>query len=126
MYTYSTVIKIRSLQGGTPAKVMHLSRADALSAARVTLKDHQEYLVLSDNFVWEESDTLRVVGGEETLFVHSQSFQKIYFRQILRRLQARVSLQFIREARQRIMQMYRRAFPLRSLLRHQRSFLASL
>ena len=52
---------------GTPAKVMHLSRADALSAARVTLKDHQEYLVLSDNFVWEESGNLRVVGGEETI-----------------------------------------------------------
>ena len=30
---------------GTPAKVLHLSREDALSAARVTLKDHQEYLV---------------------------------------------------------------------------------
>ena len=52
---------------GTPAKVMHLSRADALSAARVTLKDHQEYLVLSDDFVWEESGNLRVVGGEETI-----------------------------------------------------------
>ena len=52
---------------GTPAKVLHLSRADALSAARVTLKDHQEYLVLSDDFVWEESGVLRVVGGEETI-----------------------------------------------------------
>ena len=52
---------------GTPAKVLHFSRADALSAARVTLKDHQEYLVLSDDFVWEESGVLRVVGGEETI-----------------------------------------------------------
>ena len=52
---------------GTPAKVLHLSREDALSAARVTLKDHQEYLVLSDDFVWEESGVLRVVGGEETI-----------------------------------------------------------
>ena len=51
---------------GTPAKVINLSRADALSAARVTLKDHQEYLVLSDDFVWEESGVLRVVGGEKT------------------------------------------------------------
>ena len=52
---------------GTPAKVLHLSRADALSAARVTLRDQQEYLVLSDDFVWEENGALRVVGGEETI-----------------------------------------------------------
>ena len=60
---------------GTPAKVLMLSRAQALSAARVTLKGNknetegqgQEYLVLADDFVWEEDGALKVVGGEETV-----------------------------------------------------------
>ncbi len=72
---------------GTPAKVLMLSRAQALSAARVTLKGNkdetavkaeaekaaegqgqeQEYLVLADDFVWEEDGALKIVGGEETI-----------------------------------------------------------
>ena len=61
---------------GTPAKVLMLSRAQALSAARVTLNgnsdsklqsDGQKYLVLADDFVWEEDGALKVVGGEETV-----------------------------------------------------------
>ncbi len=72
---------------GTTAKVLMLSRAQALSAARVTLNgnkkaklanaeaeketekvaDGQEYLVLADDFVWEEGGALKVVGGTETI-----------------------------------------------------------
>ena len=61
---------------GTPAQVLMLSRAQALSAARVTLNgnsdsklqsDGQKYLVLADDFVWEEDGALKVVGGEETV-----------------------------------------------------------
>ncbi len=68
---------------GTPAKVLMLSRKEALSAARVTLKENKsvksvkaeeekeaegrEYLVLADDFVWEEDGALKVVGGEETI-----------------------------------------------------------
>ena len=64
---------------GTPAKVLMLSRAQALSVARVILKGNknetvvkaeaegQEYLVLADDFVWEEDGALKVVGGEETV-----------------------------------------------------------
>ena len=68
----------------TPAKVLMLSRKDALSAARVILKENtrakteaekeaktqgqeQEYLVLADDFVWEEDGALKVVGGKETV-----------------------------------------------------------
>ena len=47
---------------GTPAKVLMLSRAQALTAARV-----MGYLVLANDFVWEEDGTLKVVGGEETV-----------------------------------------------------------
>ena len=68
---------------GTPAKVLMLSRVQALSAAKVTLNGNknetavkaetekeaegQEYLVLADDFVWEEDGALKVVGGKETV-----------------------------------------------------------
>ena len=57
--------------GTTPAKVLMLTRKQALSAARVSLKSSenqatQEYLIFSDNFVWEEDGKLTVVGGEKT------------------------------------------------------------
>ncbi len=46
----------------TPAKVLMLSRKEALSAAKV-----MGYLVLSDDFVWEEDGALKVVGDTETI-----------------------------------------------------------
>lgn len=47
--------------GKQRADVLHLSRRDALNAWRI--RTDQEYLVLSDDFVWEEGGILRVSGG---------------------------------------------------------------
>lgn len=49
---------------GRRAKVIHLSRAEALDAWKVTLD--RDYLVLSDQYVWEEDGRLTVTGGRET------------------------------------------------------------
>lgn len=49
----------------TQAKVLMLTRKQALSSSRVMLD--QEYLVLSDDFVWEEDGALKVVGSEQTV-----------------------------------------------------------
>lgn len=46
---------------GEPAKVLMLTREQALRAAKVTLD--QDYLVFSDDFVWEQDGKIRVVGG---------------------------------------------------------------
>lgn len=58
--------------GTTPAKVLMLTRKQALSTARVSLKSGenqaaQEYLVFSDNFVWEKDGKLTVVGDKKTV-----------------------------------------------------------
>ena len=80
--------------------------------------------MLSDDFVWEESGVLRVVGGEETIIRTFPKLSKDVLPADFKEIAARVILQFIREAR--IMRMHRQAFILYSQLRHQRSFLASL
>lgn len=49
---------------GKAAKVLHLSRREALLAARVKLD--QEYLVLAEDFVWEEAGALKVCGEKKT------------------------------------------------------------
>ena len=46
------------------AKVLHLTRQQALNACKVTLD--REYLVFSDNFVWDEKGKLKVVGTAQT------------------------------------------------------------
>ena len=46
------------------AQILHLSRQEALRAARVRLD--QDYLILSDDFVWEENGTVTAVGGADT------------------------------------------------------------
>lgn len=46
------------------AKVLHLSRTQALDAWKVTLE--RDYLVLSENYVWEQDGSLKVTGGAET------------------------------------------------------------
>lgn len=51
-------------QGGRAAQVLHLSRAQALNAWKVTLE--RDYLVLSENYVWEQEGGLKVTGGAET------------------------------------------------------------
>lgn len=50
---------------GLPASVLHLTREEALNAWKVTLD--QEYLVLSDNYVWEEDGNLIIVGNRNTM-----------------------------------------------------------
>lgn len=47
------------------ADILHLSRKEALQASRIHLD--QDYLILSDNYVWEENNVLRVTGGSDTM-----------------------------------------------------------
>lgn len=46
------------------ANVLTLTRREALDAWKVTLD--QDYLIISDNFVWEEDGTIKVTGGKTT------------------------------------------------------------
>lgn len=50
-------------ENGVPARILHLSRDEALRACRVNRK----YLILADDFVWEEDGTVRVTGGADTV-----------------------------------------------------------
>ena len=45
--------------------VLHLDRERALQAWKVTLD--REYLILSDDYVWEEDGKLHIEGGKETV-----------------------------------------------------------
>lgn len=47
-----------------PAEVLHISRQDALNAWKVTLD--RDYLILSEQYVWEEAGDLRITGGRHT------------------------------------------------------------
>lgn len=51
--------------GAERADILHLSREEALNAWRV--RTDQEYLILSDNFVWEEEEKIRVTGNAKTV-----------------------------------------------------------
>ena len=54
-----------SWQNGKAAKTLHISRKDALNAWKVTLD--REYLILCEDYVWEENGGLHVTGGRNTL-----------------------------------------------------------
>ena len=67
--------------GTTPANVLMLTRKQALSATRVSLKRSadraaQEYLVFSDDFAWEENGKLTVVGGKKTVICTFPKLEK--------------------------------------------------
>lgn len=49
---------------GKAADVLHLTRAQALNAYKVRLD--REYLILNDNYVWEQDGRLVVTGGADT------------------------------------------------------------
>ncbi len=49
---------------GREAKILHLTREQALNAWKVTLD--RDYLVLSDNYVWEQEGKLAVTGPAHT------------------------------------------------------------
>ncbi len=49
---------------GIAADILHLTRAQALNAWKITLE--QDYLVLCDNYVWEQEGELAVTGGPHT------------------------------------------------------------
>ena len=51
-------------KNGKAADVLHLTREQALNAYKVTLD--QDYLVVNDNYVWEEDGKLVVVGDATT------------------------------------------------------------
>ncbi len=53
-----------SWKDGCAADVLHLTRQQALNAFKVTLD--KDYLVINDNFVWEEDGKLVVVGEAHT------------------------------------------------------------
>ena len=61
-----------SWEGEERADLLHLSRREALSACRVKLD--RDYLILSENFVWEENGYLVAVGGDRTVI---KSFPKL-------------------------------------------------
>lgn len=46
------------------ADILHLSREEALNAWKVTTD--QDYLILSENYVWEEHGEIKVTGGNRT------------------------------------------------------------
>jgi len=52
---------------GRAAEILHLSRAQALNAWKVTLD--RDYLLISDNYVWEQEGELVVTGGADTRFL---------------------------------------------------------
>ena len=53
-----------SWKDGKAADVLHLTRAQALDAWKITLD--RDYLVLSENYAWEENGVLTVTGGADT------------------------------------------------------------
>lgn len=52
-------------EDGAEADILKLSRKEALLAGKVVLD--QDYLILSEGFVWVEEGTVRVTGGRETV-----------------------------------------------------------
>lgn len=56
-------------EGKAQDGILHLSRRDALNAWKTGPfdPDAQEYLILSENFVWEEDGRIRIVCGPETV-----------------------------------------------------------
>lgn len=51
-------------ENGVAADILHLTREQALNAWKVTLD--REYLVLSENYVWEEEGSLKITGSADT------------------------------------------------------------
>ena len=52
-------------EGDVRADILKLSRKEALWAQKLSLD--QDYLVLAEDFVWEEEGTVRVTGGADTV-----------------------------------------------------------
>ena len=53
-----------SWEGDQKSELLHLSRKEALNAWKISLD--QDYLILADNYVWEENGVIRVTGGSNT------------------------------------------------------------
>lgn len=53
-----------SWKGGKEADILHLSRQQALNAWKVSFD--RDYLVINDNYVWEQDGELKVVGAADT------------------------------------------------------------
>lgn len=60
---------------GKAADVLHLTRAQALNAFKVRLD--RDYLVINDNFVWEQEGELIVTGGGDTRILTFPKLAKI-------------------------------------------------
>lgn len=54
-----------SWEGTERARILHISRNEALHAQKLCLE--QDYLILSENYVWEEEGKLIVTGERETV-----------------------------------------------------------
>jgi len=59
---------------GKAADVLHLTRSQALNAWKVTLD--QDYLVISENYVWEEDGRLIVTGKADTRIMSCPEFKR--------------------------------------------------
>jgi hypothetical protein len=64
-----------NFENNITADILHISRAEALNAWKVSLD--RDYLILNDNFVWEEDGNLRVCGGISTLMYSFPELTKI-------------------------------------------------
>lgn len=68
-------------KNGIAARIIHLTRKQALNAWKITLD--KDYLVLSENFVWEEDGNLIVTGKSKTsisTYPELRSIPKGFFR----------------------------------------------
>lgn len=61
-----------SWEGKEKAEVLHLSREEALLACRIRLE--RDYLILAEDFVWEQDGRIVVTGGSDTVI---KSFPEI-------------------------------------------------
>ena len=64
-----------SWKGDVRADILHLSRAQALNAWKVTLE--RDYLIISDNYVWEQDGKLVVTGGAVTRILAWPKLQEL-------------------------------------------------
>lgn len=53
-------------QDGNAPKVVHIGRKEALNAWKISLE--RDYLILSEDYVWEENGSLHVEGDRECVF----------------------------------------------------------
>lgn len=64
-----------SWKDGKKADILHLSRQQALNAWKVTLE--RDYLIINDNYVWEQDGELKIVGDSDTRILTYPALAKL-------------------------------------------------